>query len=325
MVFYNRVYHLDEFIYIHKGGSEAMLRNCRKDATWAFENLQCIAMVPDHFEGMLNMCHNYIVGVIKDSPEDPCAQSEWVEPHYPYPDFDACDVYHNITCSALGNDEEMLPMDPQLVDKNMFPLDRRWTLEQVQATLEEYPVDMATNTSAHCYTILHDWVYDLGVSPLDGSAPFYLKHGNGWYPQEILRWCGEDMTQNFDALIDEERECVPDHTKGGMNVLSGYVVGVVKESHVDPCVYPPPTSCETFHAQNLGHYTYDNFDKIPGADCPVVIMDKVYDLGEFMQYHPGGTGQIRGACKKDVTSQCKSLVVFCMAANIVDNITHIAA
>ena len=97
IVFYDWVYFMDDFIPIHKGGAEAIRRNCGKDATWLFENLHCISMisslirelhdcycftmvssyselshwfplhpVPDHFEGMLSMCTDgYILGVLE--------------------------------------------------------------------------------------------------------------------------------------------------------------------------------------------------------------------------------------------------------------------
>ena len=109
---------MDEFIPIHKGGADAIERNCQKDGTWLFENLQCISMVPDHFEGMLNMCAGFDVGVIAGSEEDPCATTtngmadeSWVKPTYDDPMFDDCHVYHNITCFALQNGEtSLLPL-----------------------------------------------------------------------------------------------------------------------------------------------------------------------------------------------------------------------
>lgn len=278
-VFYDKVYHLDEFIPIHKGGPEPIIRNCGKDSTFLFENLQCISMVPDHFEGVLNMCNDYIVGVIKGSPEDPCSSKNWEAPTYPYPDFEACDVYQNITCTAL-------PMLP-----NNGPRNGLWTMDEVREAQSHYFVDMVQNRTEHCYSVLHNWVYDFGVSPLDGSDPFYLKHGNGQYPQAVLKYCGKDMTEAFDRTVDQDRLCVPDHTLGGMNVLSGYVVGVLEGSDVDPCNVEPPTACETFHARNLARLTTSDFNSIQSG-CPIIVLNKVYDLQQFAPYHYGGEDEI---------------------------------
>lgn len=301
MVFYDKVYHLDEFIPIHKGGSEPMIRNCGKDATWLFENLQCIAMVPDHFEGMLNMCHNYIVGVLKDSYEDPCANDPWTEPEYPYPDFAACDVYDNITCTSL----EFLP--------NNGPNNGAWNAEMVATEQALYPPIDLTDwdnmmATQHCYTILHGWVYDFAQPPLDGSDPFFKKHGNGLYPQAILKHCGSDMTIPFDDTVDQARECVPDHTLGGMNVLSGYVVGVIEDSEADPCLWDqvPDTPCQALTDDilegELEYFTASNFVD-SGVACPVVILDKVYDLTDFAPFHWGGENQIDSVCFRDATKR----------------------
>jgi len=288
---------LDDFIPIHKGGPESMIRNCGKDATWLFENLQCISMVPDHFEGMLNMCNDYIVGVLKGSAEDPCASAgNWEPPYYPYPDFEDCDVYYNITCDALS----ALP--------NSGPRGGLWTAEEVAEAQNNYPVDLVNNRTDHCYTILHDWVYDFGVSPLDGSAPFYLKHGNGWYPQAILKWCGLDMTQAFDRTVDQDRECVPDHTRGGMNVLSGYVVGAIEGSNADPCFSEPPTPQEVLQQKNLQHFSMNDVRNIQ-TGCPIVVLGKVYNLEEFAIYHAGGRSKITvRACPREYSFSFGALV-----------------
>ena len=293
---------MDEFIYIHKGGSEPILRNCGNDATWFFENLQCIASVPDHFEGMLNMCAGAIVGVIKNGNEDPCragAPNPWVPPTYPYPDFDSCDVFDNITCPDLA-----------LLGNN-GPNNGKWTAAMVSgAQGANYNVDdhCAVGADAsqcnvdHCYTILHNWVFDLGVPPLDGSDPFYKKHGNGWYPRDILKWCGKDMTVAFEATKDRpDGFCTPDHTLGGMNVLSGYVVGVLQGSDVDPCEYPPDSKCTTNANNGLVRYADNSWMNEQG--CPVMVLDKVYDLAEFKPKHWGGESDIK--CGEDLTFDCK--------------------
>lgn len=286
MVLYDKVYHLDDFIPIHKGGAAAILRNCQKDATWAFENLQCIHTVPDHFPGVLHMCDDYIVGVIKDSPEDPCATSDptsWTAPEHPLPDFEDCDVYDRFTCDVLQS----------------MPNQGMWNLQKI----EEYH---AANPTSSCVTILYDWVFDLGRIADDGTEEFFKKHGNGQYPEAILRYCGKNMTDAFVRTVDQGRLCVPDHTRGGLNAVSAYVVGVVEGSDVDPCLFPPPTPCEEFEASGLKYYTWSNNgvdQTISSIDqgCPIVVYDKVYDVEVFQAYHPGGAGEIREHCGDDVT------------------------
>jgi len=201
-------------------------------------------------------------------------------------------VYHNITCDALA----VLP--------NNGPRNGIWNTDEVAEAQSYYPIDMVNNRTDHCYTVLHNWVYDFGVSPLDGSAPFYLKHGNGQFPQAILKHCGSDMAEAFDLEIDQHQLCVPDHTLGGMNVLSGYVVGVIEDSAVDPCFVEPPSPCETFTSKNLVRFTMDDFDSIRNG-CAINVLDKVYNLKEFASYHFGGKGQIavrRKRCRDKLSS-----------------------
>eukprot|EP00956_Cyclotella_meneghiniana_P016952 scaffold27298_cov72-Cyclotella_meneghiniana.AAC.3 len=321
-----RLMTMEEFIPIHKGGPAAIERNCQKDGTWLFENLQCISMVPDHFEGMLSMCAGYVIGVIKGSDEDPCkttdpndgslhlqADNNWEEPVYEDPDFEDCDVYHNITCEALVN-QDLLDLPTETIaylGSNSDPVtQRRWTSQDVATAQETWEVDFSTNFTEHCYTILHDYVYDLGTRPLDGSAPFYKKHGNGMFPQAILKYCGLDMTLSFDAVDGRDELCVPDHTLGGMNVLSGYLVGVKIDGEHDSCVVgrEPPNACE--YSVEKGMLWYDDLDEVNNLypessdSCYVILQGGVYNLAEFSKYHAGGSSQITGGCGTDVTRTC---------------------
>lgn len=102
VVIYDIVYDLKEFADIHRGGSWSITRNCGTDATFGYESLACIPGVPDHTRGVLNMVSDVAVGVIKDSPEDPCgAQGLNYPPEYASPDFDSCGVYDVVTCESL--------------------------------------------------------------------------------------------------------------------------------------------------------------------------------------------------------------------------------
>ena len=101
--------------------------------------------------------------------------------------------------------------------------------------------------------------------------------------------CGTDISAIFEAAEDLPGPCIPRHTRGGLNAISGYVVGVVEGSDVDPCVHTPPDPCDALH---MPYLTLEN---APGV-CPIAILGKIYDLAEFAPYHHGGANQIERRC-----------------------------
>ena len=272
---------------------------------------------------MLNMCAGYEEGVLAGSVEDPCATTgstgiadpSWTKPVYEDPIFTDCDVYYNITCTAL-QDEQLLPLPIETINAlsgisgSMAITNRRWTIQDVQAAQSVWTTPtIDTNFTEHCYTMLHGWVYDLAVSPLDGSDPFYLKHGNGMFPWEILRHCGAEMTPAFDAIQDMGKQCAPDHTLGALNVLTGYLVGVELDGINDACsdanlgVYPPDACTVHSDDATLVDYTLAEFEQLPETEteCYMILQGGVYNLAEFAKYHAGGASKITTNCGKDGT------------------------
>jgi len=272
VVLYDSVYDLKAFADIHRGGSWSITRNCGEDATFGFEALQCIPGVPDHTRGILNMVLDVKVGVIKGSPEDPCGSS--YPPSYSEPDFEACAVYDVVTCSELAN----------------MPNGGKWAMEDVE------------NPSSGCVVKLYDYVYDVGsppqpnsfTPPNSGSLTFADKHGGG--KDKILAQCNKDMTGVFEALVDKPG--APDHTKGSLNAILPYLVGVIEGSLSDPCVNPPPPACSPNDIE------YWSMSEVASAStgCISVVLGKVYDLAEFSQHHYGGQGEILEKCGDDITN-----------------------
>lgn len=274
VVLYDEVYDLKAFADIHRGGSFSITRNCGKDATFGYESLVCIPGVPDHTRGVLNMVSDVKVGVIEDSTKDPCGTSFDSSPVSP-PNFDACGVYDVVTCSDLAT----------------MPHGGQWDLADVQGY-----------SGSGCVVKLFDYVFDVGSPPQDnvftppnsGSLTFADKHGGG--SLAVLTRCQTDMTAVFEALKD--RSGVPDHTKGALNAILPYLVGVVRNSVSDPCKNPPPPLCE-----DPSKITYWTMSEVQEAtDCVSVVMGKVYNLEPFAPHHYGGSEEIWEHCRQDITS-----------------------
>ena len=299
MILYDRVYNLDDFITIHKGGQEPILRNCGLEATFLFENLQCIPSVPDHFDGMLSMCSNYVVGAIEGSLEDPCSNINDYPPEYLLPGFAECDAYFNITCDDLGTGPDFT-IRPDRSD--LAPIGGLWeSVEAVAAYQAE--LKAANPATTTCLSVVHGWVFDFGNSPLDGSISFINKHANGEAPEAISDYCGADMTDAFDSAVPGG--CVPLHTLGALNAVSGYVVGVIEGDLVDPCTYVPPDPCldHTFTYYSMNGQDDPDFRNAAGSVCPIVILGKVYDLNTFAPHHFGGEEKVSRRCHSDVTEE----------------------
>jgi cytochrome b involved in lipid metabolism len=274
VVLYDTVYNLQAFADIHRGGPFSINRNCGKNATFGYESLVCIAGVPDHNRGILNMVKDDIVGYIKDSDADPCANSN-PEP-IPPPDFEDCTVYDVLQCDHLPS----------------MPNGGKWTID-----------DVAQSTTG-CVVALYNYVYDLGSPPQPnpftpqnpGSLTFAEKHGGG--PQPVLGRCNTDMTDVFENWV--VRPGAPDHTKGSMNAIIGYLVGVIEGSDADPCVYPPPELTSSCDTSELTYWTMLDVRQ-SSTGCVSVVLGKVYDLEGFAPHHYGGSGEILEHCRQDIT------------------------
>ena len=285
MSIYDTVYEVKGFADIHRGGADSIKRNCGKDATFGYESLVCIPGVPDHTPGVLNMLDgNFcasVVGVIKDSPADPCAGTGASPDPLPTPDFEGCPVYDVLTCDHL----------------DAMPNGGRWNMTTVQSSKD-----------THCYTALYNYVFALGLPPQQnnpftppgsGQLTFADKHGGG--SDAVLNHCQEDITEVFETLVNMPGK--PDHTKGALNAILPYLVGVIQDSDVDPCVegQGPPTPCDAFQASGLKNYTLDDVVNSDTSRCYVVVLGKVYDVQEFKQHHHGGADEIEEHCRQDIT------------------------
>ena len=266
VILYDTVYDLQDFAQIHRGGAWSILRNCGKDATKGYEALQCIKDVPDHSVGILNMVADSIVGVIADGAADGCPITAT---DYEVPNFDECDVYNRLTCERLES----------------MPNEGKWTVEQVEAA-----------TDRRCLVALYDYVYELDAPPVGGGLTFANKHGGG--RDAIVNHCNEDITGIFETLI--KTSGVPDHTKGSMNAIIGYLAGVIDGSDADPCVNPPPEpNCDQ---DELTYFTMNEVRALMGG-CVAVVWGKVYLLDEFATYHFGGRDEILEHCGEDMTNE----------------------
>jgi cytochrome b involved in lipid metabolism len=279
MAIYDTVYEVKGFIDIHRGGRESIIRNCGGDATFGYESLVCIPGVPDHIPGVLSMLDgnfcSSIAGVIKGSDADPC---EGEPADLPVPDFEGCAVYDVLTCDHLTD----------------MPNGGRWDLEAVNNT-----------ESGACYAVLYNYVFALGLPPRDnpftppgsGTLTFENKHGGG--PDAVRNNCQTDMTAQFELMFNKPG--VPDHTKGALNAVLPYLVGVIQGSDVDPCVagQEPPSACSVF---NKISYTMSDVRDSNTSRCWVVVLGKIYDVQEFKVHHHGGADEIEEHCREDVTN-----------------------
>jgi cytochrome b involved in lipid metabolism len=225
-----------------------------------------------------NFCSS-VVGVLKDSDADPCAG---VPVDLPIPNFEGCPVYNVLTCAHLEN----------------MPNNGHWTME-----------DVNNSDPSSCIIVLYDYVFAAGESPQDnpftppgsGTLTFANKHGGG--SAAVLNNCRTDITAKFESIVDTPG--APDHTKGALNAVLPYLVGVIHESNVDPCyVGDPPSACESFEDDSsLSYFTMDQVRSTSSASsCVVVVLGKVYNVQNFKQYHHGGADEIEEHCRQDITN-----------------------
>jgi cytochrome b involved in lipid metabolism len=272
IILYGTVYDLKGFADIHRGGSFAITRNCGRDATAGFERLQCIAGVPDHNRGLLNLVSTYVVGVIQGGEADLCANPN--PKPAPTPNFDACLVYDTLKCSQL----------------NAMPKGK-WTMDEVAAS------------TTGCIVVLYNYVYDLDSPPQmnpttppgSGNRTFAAKHVGG--RPAILNRCRSDLTPVFENWVP--RPGAPSHNKGTANAIIQYLVGVIGGSDADPCTNPPPAP--TCGSHELTYYTMASV-QASTTGCLAVVLGKVYNLQTFSQLHYGGQDAILEHCRQDVTS-----------------------
>ena len=274
VVLYDTVYDLKNFASVHRGGPASILRNCGRDATFGYESLVCIPGVPDHTVGVLNMVSDVKVGVIKGSPKDPCSDT-YPPPPDPEPDFDACGVYDVVTCADLAS----------------MPNNGLWSHDDV----------VNSSTDSSCIVQLYDYVFDVGSPPQEsnrftppnsGMLTFAEKHGGG--PEAVTENCRKDLTEKFAEL--RNMPGVPNHTEGALNAILPYLVGVIQGSMADPCEFAPPPICP----DELPYWTMTEVQQAT-TGCIAVVLGKVYDLAGFAEHHYGGSGEIRDACREDIT------------------------
>lgn len=168
------------------------------------------------------------------------------------------------------------------------------------------------NTSSDCWTIIHDQIYDI-----TSYVPY---HPGG--TDTIIEACGTDSTTAFDTKGGRGRP----HLASTQDILAQYRIGGLGESlntsepvptPLPPTPTPPlptvivptlPAGTSQGTGTSGGSSTSQSLTATvvslhaSAGDCWIIVSGGVYNVSQYIPYHPGGTAQITQYCGKDATT-----------------------
>lgn len=171
----------------------------------------------------------------------------------------------------------------------------------VGATLDTAEVAKHSG-SQDCWIIINDNVYDVTQ-----YIPF---HPGG--QQRIINYCGKDATQAFNTRGGEGK-----HSSFAWNTLGNYYIGAVGQalnetntvattqtgvtstSQSQTTTTSNSTNAQTNSSVKLDNATVSSHNS--SSDCWLIINNKVYNVTQYIPYHPGGQQRIISYCGKDAT------------------------
>ena len=140
------------------------------------------------------------------------------------------------------------------------------------------------NKENDCWLIINDRVYDV-----TSYIPF---HPGG--KQRIINECGGEATTAFNTQGGEGA-----HSDVAKSLLENYYIGDVDGSVGKPLVQEPAPVEEPV----LVTLTIDEISKHNNEnDCWLLIDSKVYDVTQYIPFHPGGKNRIIRECGGEATN-----------------------
>lgn len=173
-----------------------------------------------------------------------------------------------------------------------IPLTPPPTPKPVQTTLTSAEI-AKHNTSGNCWLLISGKVYDVTQ-----YIPFHPGGQN-----RIIPYCGKEATTAFNTKAG-----AGSHSTLAHNLLAGYLVGTLGNPVPPPAPKPtPPPATTPPPAQNpppttttLTTATVATHNS--GASCWLIISNNVYDVTQYIPFHPGGQSRILTYCGQDATT-----------------------
>mgnify|MGYP001247318023 CR=1 FL=1 len=181
---------------------------------------------------------------------------------------------------------------PQTDNSNNTQISSTPTPSTILNTLNSNTSLSSTNISSHnsasdCWLTINNQIYNVTQ-----YIPF---HPGG--SQRIIDYCGKDATQAFNTKGGSGS-----HTTNARKLLANYLVGNDGATNTPtPTIKATPTTGSSY-SQSSGTYTSSQVTTHNSqSDCWLIINNQIYNVTQYIPFHPGGTQQIINNCGKEAT------------------------
>lgn len=279
----DKVYDVTEYMPFHPGGESTIVPYCGEESTEAFANKGDEGS--DHSSSAYNMLDNYYIGNVgSDIVADPSPPSFQTCRSFTYSPWAACQTNGTQVRSVLASSPSGCV--------NGSPLTTR-------SCTYVPPVTTCTGfTYGNWSACQSDGTQTRGVI---SSSPTGCVGGT----RETVRSCTyippvttPDSCTSF--TYGSWSACQSDGTQT-RSVTGIYPNGCTggNPSNSRSCTYTPPVNTP---APSSGYSLSEVATHNRSSDCWMVIEDKVYDVTQYIPYHPGGQSRIINNCGIDATS-----------------------
>jgi cytochrome b involved in lipid metabolism len=271
-----KIYNVTEYVPFHPGGTQTILNTCGKEATEAFRTKG--GEGDDHSKQAYALLDNYFLADVgaplpslTEAPLEVVQNTETIQPSSGTP-----------TKTEPEKKPTVTPTKPATVT----PTPQSTGL--TASTVAKH------NTTADCWIIVNKKVYNVTQ-----YIPFHPGGTN-----TIRPWCGKESTDAFST----KGGAGGNHSSSAWKQLENYYVGtlgasvqaVVPTTPVTPPsvpVTPAPaqTGSVALTASTVSAHSTTN-------DCWIIVNNSVYNITEYIPFHPGGTNTIRPWCGKESTN-----------------------
>lgn len=278
-IIHNNIYNISQYIPFHPGGTQTIIATCGKDGTSDFETKG--GRGRPHLASTTDILKQYFIASIGDpltansQPDNTTSQpNQSANPQNP---------------SLQSSPAPTIPQQTNTVPGN---------------TSLTTAVVASHNSASDCWLIISGSVYSVSQ-----YIPF---HPGG--TQQIINYCGKEATQAFNS-----RGSTGSHSSTARNLLANYKIGVIGQSSVPsnsqsqpnppiPTAFTPPNTNPPANSNPPAASLPTVLDSATvskhntSSDCWLIVSSKVYNVTQYIPYHPGGTQQIVNYCGKEATS-----------------------
>ena len=314
LIISNRVYDVTQYIPFHPGGQGAITNYCGQDATTAFATKGGSG---SHSSSATAMLANYLRGDLSTvtTPTTPTVTS--------------CTSFNYSSwgsCQSNGTQSRTVQSSSPSGCTGGSPVTSQSCTYTPPSTGATYTTSQVAthSSSSNCWLIISNRVYDVTQ-----YIPF---HPGG--QTAIRNYCGQDATTAFATKGGSGS-----HSSSATAMLANYYVGDVSGAATTPtaatcssftysswgscqsngtqtrtvntsspsgctggspvtsqsCTYTPPTTGTTYTASQVATHN-------SSSNCWLIISNRVYDVTQYIPFHPGGQSRITSRCGTDATT-----------------------